>query len=136
MASVRAQTLITVDDVAASRRWYEVVLGVTSRHGGDEYDQLGSPDEDDFLLQLHDWEADEHPHLGDRDGARRGDGVVLWFRVDDVDGAFARIAEGDVEVLEGPQLNPNAQHREIWVRDPDGYTVVVAGRYGDVGAEG
>ena len=37
-----------------------------------------------------------------------------------------------VEVLEGPHLNPNANHRELWLRDPDGYVVVLASAYGDV----
>ena len=35
-------------------------------------------------------------------------------------------------VLDGPRVNPSANHREIWVRDLDGYVVVLAGRYGDV----
>ncbi|MBL0217034.1 MAG: hypothetical protein IPQ07_24560 [Myxococcales bacterium] len=38
--------------------------------------------------------------------------------------------------LEAPVLlevhrNPNANHRELWVRDPDGYTVVLASPDGD-----
>ena len=37
------------------------------------------------------------------------------------------------QVLEGPEVNPNAQHREIWLRDPDGYVVVLAGPCGDLG---
>jgi hypothetical protein len=32
--------------------------------------------------------------------------------------------------------NPNADHRELWIRDPDGYTVVIASPDGDCrGAE-
>jgi hypothetical protein len=27
--------------------------------------------------------------------------------------------------------NPNASHREIWIRDPDGYTVVLASPDGE-----
>jgi len=30
-------------------------------------------------------------------------------------------------------VNPNAKHRELWVKDPDGYTVVVAEPDGDHG---
>jgi hypothetical protein len=36
-------------------------------------------------------------------------------------------------VLKPLKVNPNANHREFWLRDPDGYIVVVAGRYGDTG---
>ena len=35
-------------------------------------------------------------------------------------------------VLEGPKVNPAARHREIWLRDPDGYVVVLASAYGDL----
>jgi len=31
------------------------------------------------------------------------------------------------EVIEEPHVNAAPQHREIWLRDPDGYVVVVAG---------
>jgi len=41
------------------------------------------------------------------------------------------VADLGAEVLEGPLVNVNAQHREVWIRDPDGYTVVVAGPPGD-----
>jgi hypothetical protein len=27
--------------------------------------------------------------------------------------------------------NPNAMHRELWIADPDGYTVVIASHDGD-----
>jgi hypothetical protein len=32
------------------------------------------------------------------------------------------------QVVEEPHVNPNAGHREIWLRDPDGYVVVIAGK--------
>ncbi len=38
------------------------------------------------------------------------------------------------EVLQEPKVNPNARHREVWRKDPDGYVVVIAGRYGDLGS--
>jgi hypothetical protein len=31
-------------------------------------------------------------------------------------------------VVDGPLFNRNAGHREIWLQDPNGYKVVVAGR--------
>ena len=36
-------------------------------------------------------------------------------------------------MLKSLDVNPNANHREFWLQDRDGYVVVVAGRYGDVG---
>jgi hypothetical protein len=31
-------------------------------------------------------------------------------------------------------VNSNANHREVWLRDPDGYVVVIASAYGDLGS--
>ncbi|MCL6712899.1 VOC family protein [Pseudomonas sp. R2.Fl] len=128
---MKPQPLIAVRDVAASRRWYQATLGLDSGHGGDEYEQLMAGGE--MVLQLHRWEAHAHPHLGQPDIAP-GNGVLLWFLAGDFDAALRRVREAGAVVLEGPKVNPNAQHREIWLRDPDGYVVVVAGPYGDLGA--
>ena len=42
------------------------------------------------------------------------------------------IAVADVEAHDHPHVNPNARHRECWLRDPDGYVVVLAGTEGDI----
>ncbi len=42
-------------------------------------------------------------------------------------------AELGATVPEHPKVNPDAGHREVWLRDPDGCTVVIAGRYGAPG---
>jgi catechol 2,3-dioxygenase-like lactoylglutathione lyase family enzyme len=127
---MQAQPLIVVQDVEASSRWYQAVLGAESGHGGPEYERIVCDGR--LVLQLHDWDAHEHPHLGNRDLKPYGNGVVLWFQTDEFDQAVARIRKLGAEVLEEPKINPNARHREIWLRDPDGYVVVVAGQYGDV----
>jgi hypothetical protein len=33
--------------------------------------------------------------------------------------------------VEDPHVNTNANHRECWLRDPDGYVLVLASRPGD-----
>src|ERR1700704_2545893 len=129
--SVIAQPLIAVRNVGASSRWYQHLLGLSSGHGGDKYERIGT--DEDYVLQLHDWDADEHEHLGDEADPSRGNGVLLWFRVDDFDGALARAESLGVEVIDGPFVNPNAQQRELWLRDPDGYVVVLAGQPRDLG---
>jgi catechol 2,3-dioxygenase-like lactoylglutathione lyase family enzyme len=126
------QPLITVHDVPASSRWYQTVLGFQSGHGGPEYEQLVSDGR--MVMQLHHWDAHEHPHLGDPGSRPYGNGAVLWFQTDAFDEAVRRIQAHGAQVLEGPQVNPNANHREVWLRDPDGYVVVVAGAYGDLGS--
>ena len=122
---IRPQPLIVVADVEATSRWFQEVLGLTSGHGGTEYEML--MDGDTLVAQLHQWEADEHPHLGDPADPSRGNGVLLWFATDDFDGIMARADKTGAEVLDGPLANPNSHLREIWLRAPEGYVVVLAG---------
>lgn len=127
---MRPQPLIAVRDVEASSRWYRQLLDCTSGHGGPEYERLMKDGE--LVLQLHHWDADEHPHLGRPDAGRNGNGVLLWFQIDDFDAAVARARALGAAILEEPHVNPNARHRECWLRDPDGYAVVFASPPGDV----
>jgi predicted enzyme related to lactoylglutathione lyase len=80
-------------------------------------------------------DAHDHPHIGDANAKPWGNGVLLWFELSDLDAAMKRVHEASAEILEGPQVNPNAQHREVWLRDPDGYVVVIAGPQGDLGRQ-
>ncbi len=73
--------LIAVRDVPATSQWYQRSLRCRSGHGGHEYEQLVDPG-GDLILQLHAWDAHEHPHLGDP-GRLCSNGVLLWFQVDD-----------------------------------------------------
>jgi len=84
-------------------------------------------DDGELAVQLHRWEADEHAHIGDKDDSSRGNGVLLWFTTEDFDTAVARASSANATVLDGPLFNPNAQHRELWLRGPEGYVVVVSG---------
>jgi len=128
---MQPQPMIAVKDVEASSAWYQSLLNCRSGHGGAEYEQLIG-DADELILQLHHWDVHEHPHLGDP-AQPKGNGVLLWFRVDDFDAAVSRVQTMSAAVLDGPLVNPNAKHREIWIRDLDGYVVVLAGHFGDVG---
>jgi hypothetical protein len=114
------QPLIAVRDIPVSSRWYQRLLKCHSGHGGTEYEQLiagtGA-----VILQLHHWDAHEHPYLGDPEKKPYGNEVLLWFQVADFNDAISRANPMSAQVLEGPKVNPNANHREIWIRDPDGY---------------
>ncbi|ENX19972.1 hypothetical protein F892_02890 [Acinetobacter vivianii] len=123
------QPLIAVADVEKTSQWYQTVLGLESGHGGKEYEQLLF--EQCMVLQLHQWQAHEHPHIGD---PKRliGNGVLLWFESNRFDEIVQKLQTHQVEILEGPKYNPNAHHREIWFRDLNGYTLVVASPYGDL----
>ncbi|MEO1401578.1 MAG: VOC family protein [Cyanobacteria bacterium J06635_1] len=125
------QPLIAVRDVNATSAWYQGVLGLKSGHGGPEYEQLMS--EERMVMQLHHWDAHEHPHIGDPEQRPYGNGVLLWFQTDRFDETMQRVQSHQAQILEGPQVNSNANHREVWLRDPNGYVVVIAGAYGDLG---
>ena len=117
--------MIVVRDVPASSRFYQSVLGAESGHGGDEYEQIVSDGE--ILLQIHRIDVeDHHGPLADPDQPL-GNGVLLWFEVADFDAAVERVGAAGAEVARDVHTNPNARQQEIWVRDPDGYLVVVAG---------
>jgi catechol 2,3-dioxygenase-like lactoylglutathione lyase family enzyme len=117
--------MLVVRDVPASRSFYLRVLGGESGHGGDEYEQVVC--EGEIVLQLHDMEVEDH-HGRLADPAQPlGNGVLLWFEVADFDAAVQRVRAAGAEVVRDVHVNPNARQQEIWVRDPDGYLVVLAG---------
>jgi predicted enzyme related to lactoylglutathione lyase len=134
--SAQSQTLIAVRDVETSSRWYQQLLGFRSDHGGPHYERLLS--DGVLVLQLHEWET-EHDHgpIGDPAG-EPGNGVLLWFgETADFDDVVARAHQLDATVVLPPHRNPpegqgnGPGHREIWIKDPDGYTLVVASPDGE-----
>jgi len=131
--TVRSQTLIAVRDVRASSHWYRQLLGLESmpehRHR-DAYDRIFCAGQ--LLLQLHAWDEHDHPNLVKRNAAPIGHGVVLWFEVDDFDSVVQRARALQAQVIVEPHVNPRPNHRETWLRDPDGYVVVVASPDGEV----
>ena len=94
--------------------------------------------EGELVLQLHDW-AVEHDHgpIGDPEDRPYGNGVLLWFEVDDFDAVVDRAAALEAAIVLAPRRNPpegqpgGPAHRELWIRDPDGYTVVLASPDGE-----
>lgn len=131
-SSVESQPLIAVRDVRASSRWYSELLGAESlpEHAHrDIYDRISCDGR--LLLQLHAWDEEDHPNLVDANAARAGHGVLLWFQVGDFEAAVARARGLRAEVVEEPHVNPGPQHREMWLRDSDGYVVVIASPDGE-----
>ena len=130
--SVEAQPLIAVRDVRASSRWYGRLFGADSlpdhRHR-DLYDRVFSSGR--LILQLHAWDEEHHPNLVNANAAPPGHGVLLWFQVNDFDSTAHRARELRAEIILEPQVNPAPQHREIWLRDPDGYVLVIASPDGE-----
>ena len=135
-SGVRSQPLLAVRDVRASSRWYARLLGaertsVTMKSDHDHvYDRLMSGPS--LVLQLHAWDDEEdHPNLVGAKAAPPGHGVLVWFEVDDFDAAVKRARALKAKVLRKPHVNPAAEHREVWLRDRDGYVVVLSSPDGE-----
>jgi catechol 2,3-dioxygenase-like lactoylglutathione lyase family enzyme len=132
---MRPQPLICVTDVERSSRWYQALLDCESGHGGDEYERLVRTGA--LVMQLHRFEVEHHHgRIGDPASRPYGNGLALWFETDDFDGAVRRAGELNARVERPPHRNPpdgpgGPAHREIWLRDPDGYLVVIASPDGE-----
>ena len=122
----RLWTIIGVSDVRRSFKWYQSLLGQTETppvhdHFGQILDTDGT-----VLLCLHQWGAHEHPSLTSPDEARPGNGLLLFFRVDDFDSALERARALVSRLEEEPHVNPNTRTSELSLRDPDGYYVTIS----------
>lgn len=117
--------MIAVQDVPASAAFYIALLGAESGHGGDEYEQLYVGDT--LVLQLHDCREDpNHGPLRDLE-VQPGNGFILWFITDDFEAQLKRVESLGIAPDREPSMNPFSRSMEVWLHDPDGYQIVIAG---------
>jgi catechol 2,3-dioxygenase-like lactoylglutathione lyase family enzyme len=122
----RLWTILGVRDVAASCRWYQALLGLPSTPPAHDYFGQVLDADGTVLLCLHDWGEHDHPTLATPDAATPGNGLLLFFRVDDYDAALARARKLAPRLEEEPRRNPGTRTLEFALRDPDGYYVMVS----------
>ena len=122
------QPMLTCTSVNGSSDWYQRTIGLASADGGNQYEMLMH--EGTLVLQLHEVDAEEHPYLV-RSGEPFGNGVAVWFESSDYADAVDRARASGAEILEDDHENALAHHREIWLRDPDGYIVVISSPFGE-----
>jgi catechol 2,3-dioxygenase-like lactoylglutathione lyase family enzyme len=118
-------TIIGVHDVPASLRWYESLFGqphMPPSH--DHFAQLVGAD-GAILLSLHRWGAHEHPSLTSP-AAMPGNGLLLFFRVDDYAMALRNARAMVDRFEEEPHRNANTGTMEFSLRDPDGYYLTIS----------
>ena len=120
-------TIIGVRDVPASFRWYQSLFGQAAVPPSHDYfgqirDANGS-----VLLCLHRWGDHGHPSLLSPDAAGPGNGLLLFFLVDDYAQTLKRARALVGRLEEEPHVNPNTQTEEFSLRDPDGYFVTISG---------
>jgi catechol 2,3-dioxygenase-like lactoylglutathione lyase family enzyme len=122
----RLWTIVGVKDVPKSFAFYQALLGQPSaapvhEHFGQIIDSDGL-----VLLCLHQWGEHEHPSLMSPDHTTPGNGLLLFFRVDDFDVALDRARALVARFEEEPHTNPNTRTREFSLCDPDGYYVTIS----------
>ena len=122
----RTWTIIGVRDVARSFAWYQRLFGQPAT--APEHDYFGQLVDADgtVLLCLHAWGAHDHPSLASPDLATPGNGLLLFFRVDDFERALQRARDLVPRLEEEPDRNPATGTLEFALRDPDGYCVMVS----------
>jgi len=122
----RTWTIIGVRDVAASCRWYQSLFGQpVTAPAHDYFGQILDTD-GTVLLCLHQWGAHEHPTLMSPDTATPGNGLLLFFRVDDYERALERARSLVDRFEEESHLNNATGTPEFALRDPDGYYVMIS----------
>jgi catechol 2,3-dioxygenase-like lactoylglutathione lyase family enzyme len=122
----RTWTIIGVSGVGSSFTWYQALFGQReTRPAHDHFGQIVDAD-GTVLLCLHQWGAHGHPSLLSPDEAPPGNGLLLFFRVDDFDKALERARTLVSQLDEEPHVNPNTRTREFSLRDPDGYYVTIS----------
>ena len=122
----RTWTIIGVKDVPRSFRWYQSLFGQSqTAPAHDDFGQIVDSD-GTVLLCLHQWGVEEHPSLTSPGDGPPGNGLLLFFRVDDFDMALQRAKVLVTRFEEEPHLNPNTRTQEFSVRDPDGYYVTIS----------
>ena len=122
----RTWTIIGVADVARSYAWYQSLFGQPKSAPAHTYFGQILDTDGTVLLCLHEWGAHEHPTLNSPEQAEPGNGLLLFFRVDNFDEALARAKTIVNQLEEEAQTNPATGTREFALRDPDGYYVMVS----------
>ena len=122
----RTWTIIGVSDVTSSFKWYQSLLGLPeAAPAHDDFGQILDTD-GTVLLCLHAWGEHDHPSLTSPDNAEPGNGLLLFFRVDDFDTALENARVLVTRLDEEPNLNPSTGTLEFSLRDPDGYYITIS----------
>jgi catechol 2,3-dioxygenase-like lactoylglutathione lyase family enzyme len=122
----RTWTIIGVRDVPSSFNWYQSLFGQPKTSAAHDYFGQILDTDGTVLLCLHQWGAHGHPSLRSADEASPGNGLLLFFRVDDYEMALKRARALVARFEEEPHVNPNTRTSEFSLRDPDGYYVTIS----------
>jgi predicted enzyme related to lactoylglutathione lyase len=127
----RGWPIIAVADVPKSSAWYQQLFNARNTHpSAAVFDQIADEDAA-VLLCLHHWgpsgpRGDHHwPSLANPEQSSVGNGLLLWFVVDDFDSAWQRAQAMGCTIEEAPHTDNGTLMRVFVVRDLDGYYVAI-----------
>lgn len=126
----RTWTIIGVRNVESSFRWYQRLLGLAESTPAHTYFGQIVDTDGTVLLCLHEWGEHGHPSLMSPERAEPGNGLLLFFRVDDFETSLKNSGELVDRLAEEPDLNKNTGTMEFSLRDPDGYYVTISSLQG------
>ncbi len=118
---MQSTTMLFVSNVEASSKWFQEFLGVTSGHGGPEFEMLMN--DGDLFLQLH-LIGNDHDHEVST-AAPLGHGVVIVVYIDDAKTFYEKALGLDLEIISKLHFNEIANMHEFVVREPNGYSLMV-----------
>jgi|SRR5699024_1636683 len=122
----RTWTIIGVENVTRSFKWYQKLFGQSETEPAHEYFGQIRDTDGTVLLCLHQWGIHDHSPLSEPEEEICGNGLLLFFRVDDYDETLERAQSLVSQFEEEPEMNPNTETMEFSLRDPDGYYITIS----------
>ncbi|MFV8226127.1 VOC family protein [Christiangramia aquimixticola] len=125
---IKTEPIIAVKSVEKSSKFYQNLLGCLSKHGGSVFEIL-TDKYGEQILSLHKWGEHEHPTFKDPKNA--GNGLILYFVVNDLKPIWENAKKLNARIESEPRLNPNSGRMEFSIRDLDNYYVSVCSKKTD-----
>jgi hypothetical protein len=120
----RLETIIAVQDVAKSSKWYQDLLSLKSKHGGNNFEMLADKN-GTVILCLHRWGEHEHPTMKNPNIVV-GNGLILYFRVSDLKEVWDKAIRLNIAIEQKPHLNENSGQQQFILRDLDNYYLIIS----------
>lgn len=123
---VRTWTIIGVSNVSGSFKWYQSLLGLPVKAPAHDYFGQIIDSDGTVLLCLHKWGEHEHPTLKSPGNTGPGNGLLLFFRVNNFEALLSNALNLVDRLEEKPHFNPNTETMEFSLKDPDGYYITIS----------
>lgn len=120
----RLETIIAVKDVAKSSKWYQDLLKLISKHGGNNFEMLANS-KGEVILCLHRWGEHDHPTMKDP-GIAVGNGLILYFKVSELKEVWDNATKRNLDIEQEPHLNENSGEQQFSLRDLDSYYLIIS----------